>query len=592
MAGRPRDSNYYNYGYYQGPDVLQRIQYPVDITLLDLYEVAEKCNAVRKAIQAIRDYIFKEGIDFRPKFGRRCRQCFWESPPGSKPDFCGGCGMGNAPEGPQAMGPGVPPPGAPPGTPPSGLIGVPPPPGYTSAIPHASAEPEPTEDWFDEPDEKEKKAAEKFFRCVNRNRQDIYEALKMYEWHLNVADDSFLVAVQDYEVDTCPCENFGKIVSTDLKELIVADPKNFLKVEDNRTMRPGGKWWICLRHRPTCRTQTGIYGSQIQSLQPTGGTAYQKPGICEERVGGEKCGLPLHDVWYVSHEPGNPNKVLEYYIGPEIASNGDEFPGEVIYGAKHLFSYGYGLSPLIAVFDLAKFLMYSERYMRKAYELERTPRAALFIGTRNPKSVQKAFKEAEDKNRSQEGHWFPKFTYDPGEHGQVQVVDLFRTPKEMDMGPARDEAYRRIGAALGVAPVFQGNVEAAGLQNQGPTQWQVTSLAAEISQEHYNRKVFVTLGTLMSLHDWDMVLNEVEERNEIQEEQIQLMKVQRALSMQQLGFSPTGIDENGDFSYPSKPAPQPMGGMGGGAMGMTGPGGAGPPQGGIPTGPSPPRVDF
>jgi hypothetical protein len=478
------------------PSILDRDQGLGPETLEDLYDVALHCNAVRKSVQSLRDQIFKEGWEWAPLYSRRCKRCRHEYPRGTKPEFCAECGFHDefGQEGKRVI-------------------------------------------WYDEPDQP--KEMDKFFKRVDRNGHTLVELLKMFEDHLNVADDGFLVVAQDYGLD-----QEGQVVRWSVRELSVPDPRNFKMIVDPQTMVPGGRFYVCLAHRPT------LERDPISGATRSVGRVHDAPGACGD------CGRRLHDVWYVSHEPGSKDRILEYYI-----------EREVIHCSKYSIRYGYGQSPLISVYNMARLLMRMEEYVKTFYDEERTPRMAIFIPTKNPDSIRDAFKTAEDRNVSQGGHYVPKFTYDPGEGSQpVQVAEFSKLP----------ECYRRIGSAFGVAPVFHGSMDAVGLQNSGPTQWAVTGLAAQWGQWTYNEKVLPRLLELFGVTDWVLSLQEPEEEDDQAKWQVRLMEVQHALSMTQLGFPPTGRDTEGHFEFPSQPQAQGGGSPGGAFGSMTGAGGGAP----------------
>lgn len=582
------------------PQVMER--HESEVTLDELYDITKNVNAVRKSIQSLRDHIFKNGFVWEKKFSRKCRRCQHEHHPGEQPDYCEQCEFGSAEEeedeGILGELPGLEEATEDNGEPESFIE-----PGEEVSSPaeylHTEQEESPgddwwfdpedsTEQWFYEPDETARMEAEEFFQRVDRNGHTLTESLKQFEEHLETADDGFLVVIQDYSLN-----EDGQIADVDeVRELFVADPRNFRMVQDPETGLPGGRWFICLDHRPRDPKRADhddwVPDDDVQHR------VYEEAGTC--RVPG--CDKKLHDVWYVSAEPGAgsagvgtlPSKsdIGEFYVGPSEMADGTWWPGEVIHASKYSMSYGYGYSPANSIYDMAKALQHMERYIRTFYEEERTPRSAIFIPTRNPERVESVWRQAEDRNVSQEGHFVPKFTYDPAESNQgIQYEEFSPLPEEMQFGEVRDEFYRRIGSAWGVAPVFHGSVDTVGQMNQGPTQWQVTADAARKSQDVYNKKVFPKLLQILGIEGWSFELEEVEEQDEIEKMQVKMMKAQHAMTMMQLGFPPQKRTEEGEFEFPHEPmemGPEQMGGgggMGGGRMG----GG----EGGDATGPRVPR---
>jgi hypothetical protein len=609
-----------------------------EVGINELYELYRKNNAIRKSVQALRDTILMNGYEWQPTYGAKCKVCREEYGVDEEPDWCRECGAHtaldaneyetgrdddlagvsgeSAPAGPEegeAEDPSGPMPGD----------------GEKPVETSEGVRFPPDVDWFAEPDRRVVGAVEDFFEKVDRNGHDFMTALRIFEKHLDIVDDGLLIHLADYDID-----EDGHIKDWITREVFVADPRNFQKVVHPRLMTPGGRYWICLRHRPrpdeAYRYDDGSEQWRREPFDgdgdayshpspgsvgnvPEQGKVYEEPGECEQ------CGRKLHEVWWVAVEPGTggsstgqqgggSENIVEYYVGPDPESG---FPGEVVHATKFDPSYGYGTSPLVSVYDMAKTLLSMERFMRTFYEEERMPRSALFIQTRNPDSVQAMWKSAEDRNVSQDGHYVPKFGFDPGDSSATpQYMEFSRLPEEMQFEQVRDEFYRRIGSAYDVAPVFHGNVDAVGLQNQGPTQWQVTLLGAKKGQCIYNEEIFPALLNLIrlpcpeceerskwegfdneqcglcdgegrvSVNEWELQLAPVELEDEMQQLQEKTMRANFAMSMQQLGFPPTGRNpETGEFEFPVEPedvpdaspdgqgGPSGMGGLMGGGMG-------------------------
>src|SRR3990167_2694197 len=223
LVGRGTHSEFF--GLRQGSIVVERSQ---EIGLEDLYMMSQRNNAIRKSIQALRDYLFKSGYYWEKEYSKKCRTCDYKHSVDSNPAECVRCG---------------------------GTEFVQPDPLLTADI-------------------------DKFFKRVDLNGHTLQEILKMYEDHLNVADDAFLVVAKDYEF-----EMDGSIKGWTVKELHVPDPRTFKLILDAQTQVPGGLWWMCLRHRPV------TYKDPTTHQERKSGRVYQAPGNCQE------CGGKLNDVW-------------------------------------------------------------------------------------------------------------------------------------------------------------------------------------------------------------------------------------------------------------------------------------------------------
>ena len=531
-ASRPLAPYYYS-SYSDRPEVMDRTRpWRHEVDLDDLYLMMMENSSVRKSIQTLRDYFFKKGYEWEPEYSRQCNACGHKHDAESEPDVCEKCGMGD----PQGI----------------GLV------------------------WYTDPDENVIEECEAFFKQVDRNGHSLIDSLKIYNDHLEIADDSFAVVLQEYKLNP----ETGLIEERKVKEMFIADPRNFKAVQDPRTHIPGGRYFICLRHRPTSirlrpynYIQAGVGGAGSSGI--VGGAAREQPGFCDYSDENGRCGMKLRDVWYVSHEIGSKDTPVEFFIGPDI-----DTPGEVIHGSKYSQSYLYGLPPGIASYNIARTQVFMETYVRRWYEEGRIPRAILWIPTRAADQIRPVLKEAEDRNVTAGGTYMPKIAYDPGDSGgrvPVTVTELSKPPPELGMMETHAYFTKRIAANWGVAPIIHGITDAAGLQNQGPTQWQVTQLAAEIGQAHFNDFFFPRLLEIMGKKGWKLKLKEVEEKNEMMEWQVKLAEAQYAQMMQMLGFPAIARDNEGHFEFPDEPQPMMMPGMMGGMP--PGGGGGGPPPG-------------
>lgn len=495
LVARPTNANRMEYTYGR-PTIIERKESNPDAD--DIIFTFLNCNAVRRSVQALRDYLFIEGFEWVPKWSRRCRECAEEHPPKTKPERCEKCGSHDVFD---ALGNKI--------------------------------------KWYTEPDKTITQVMDRRFRSVNKNKHSLKEVLRDFEVWLNVLDDAFLVCPQAYKTDAD-----GEIVSSRVTEMVVADGRNFKMVQDPVFQTPGGQFFICIEpgHRP------GTYVDEKTGAKVEKGTAQKKPGRCPM----PGCGKKLHDVWYVTTEPSDYQKITQYFI-----------EREVIHASKYSGSYGYGFSPIVSIYSMASTLMRMEDYIRTFYEEERAPRMAIFVGTPNPEGLKAVMESSQDVNVSQNAHYVPTYVYDPGEGGgaNVQVERFSVLPDELQLLEIRDEFYRRIGSAFGVAPVFQGNVDAGGLQNQGPTQWAVTKLAAQIGQEIYNEKVLPRLLELLDVSDWELHIKEPEESDEMEKLNVRLSKVQEALLMAQAGFPAMTRSLEGEFEFPNT-MQMPMGGGG------------------------------
>lgn len=482
-------------------------------SLEDLYDIFFGCNAVRRSIQTLVDYSLKEGWEWEPHYSRRCLNCKEEYPPDDVPKHCEECGAETI---------------------------------YT-----ARGEEIP---WFEEPSKALTKVLDRRFKEVSVNGHSLFETLRMAMIHANVCDDGFIIVHQDYQ----KFDEAGKPIKWQVAEITVPDPRNFRMLIDPVTRMPGDdRSWVCHLHRPNYKHDPST-GRIVSRGQPE-----IQPGFCKV----EGCGLPLEKAWFVSTETGNRDSIVAYYL-----------QREVIHFSQYSPDYGHGFSQLASVYNESRLLMRMIEYMKTFYDEERVPRLLITWATESPDQIRALMEEAENRNVSQDGHYPMQIAFPPSAHGganPVQIHELSKLPQEMQFLDVHDYCYRRIGSAFGIAPVFHGNVDAIGLQSQGPTQWAVTTLAAAMQQRVINEKVFPRILDLFGVKDYNLKLKEPEEKDELAKGQLELMELQKALLKQQLGFRVKGMRDDGVVEFDSEPTPQ--GGPGGPGMpGMPGMGGGGP----------------
>lgn len=502
------------------------------VPLNELYYLAVHCNPIYKALQTIRDYLMKEGYKWVKRYSAKCLDCGFEHPTSHEPQACESCG---------------------------------------STALH-------------EPEESRMREVDEFFQSCDFNDNQFMEIMKMFEWHLDISNTGYLVVGKEYKGFD---QETGNPNLWKVRDLHVPDPRNFHRVMDTRNQKPGGKWWICIGKHPTtgesCRPGSFVdrNGQDVKR-----GRVYSQPGRCDD------CHGRLFEVWFVASKAPvytgtnqlNEDSIAQYYLGPIRLEDGSVLR-EVISTNKYLISYEYGDSPMVAVYKLAITLLSMENYNYTFYHEERAPRILLSVQTNNPEGIKNVWETIQDRQVGQGGHHIPLITHDPGNSGAnrpMQVLEISKTPQELGMLDVNKWFYTCIASAFGVTPLFLGINTNSGMQSQGPTQWQVQTLTAEIGQNIYNQKVFPQLLEQFGLHKegWKLILVRPEERIDAQQTELRLQKMEEAIGLQGLGFEVLSRDHNGDYKFSTRPTqPTDMGGgMDGGSMAPPTGGGVPPPD--------------
>ena len=160
------------------------------------YQLAEYSDTLRVIINALRNEIFRNGYDWKPKFQSVCTNC------GKEFDYhvetCPVCG-GNCRD----------------------------------------------------PDPEQYKELDEFFKNVNSYGQTLTEVLKQIETDLDIVDNAYLVLLKSYIFD-----GDGNIIGGKVEEIIRGSPVNFRLVVDEKG-NVGGKYYVCPVHRNEVHTKPG-----------------------------------------------------------------------------------------------------------------------------------------------------------------------------------------------------------------------------------------------------------------------------------------------------------------------------------------------
>jgi hypothetical protein len=393
---------------------------------------------------------------------------------------------------------------------------------------------------FREPDEVEKEKIESFLLNreigVNKNKQTFLDILTEIEDDLNIADDYYLIIRKEYGIS----KQTGYIVTSKVKEIRRGDPKS-MRIIGNLAGTMGGKYWVCPAHRKRPET---------------------RPGLCHE------CGSKLYDVKFVGIKMGgwtvgtNTPTANQYYID-----------GEVIHDSRYEPGLLYGFAPVLSLWLETKSVFAKTKYVFKYYENERPPKGMILVPTSNMLSLKRMW-DYFLRMVKINPHYMPVLGYENiNSKGQAKFINFMNTLAESDFLNIKQDFERIITAVYGVSGIFRG-MGAAGAANQG-LEITITNRAVESLQRTYNEKLFPKLLKEFGIREWDLKLLPPEEKDEKAEEELLLMKTQRAQAMMGLGFD---IDwKENDFTFTKIKQPEPPIGMPGeGALpGIDEPGPAG-----------------
>jgi len=341
------------------------------------------------------------------------------------------------------------------------------------------------------------------FWSVNKNGEDLIDILRGIEDDMNVFDDAYLFCKKVYKVS-----DEGEIISEKVDEWVRISPE-IMKIIANNAGEPGkddeGKSLkFCVQHR-----------GQLQKDRDT----------CPI------CGVVLKSAYFSSSD-ARLNKI--YYSGDEVC-----------HVSKYRPSLTYGFSPINACWMKVVSLLYQDAFIKDYYMRGRPPKGLLFVNTANPDSFEKAWQKMLDMFFNNP-HIIPPLAIDnPSGKKIAEFIDFMHNLKDMEFIQARDEFRRTIGAVYGVMPLFVGETQKGGMNNEG-LQVVVTTRAIQMGQQIYNSKIFPFICQNLGIKDWSLKLNPVEFRDEMVKYEIEALKLKNALMYMQLGFD-VELAENGDI---------------------------------------------
>ncbi len=370
------------------------------------------------------------------------------------------------------------------------------------------------------PNKQEKEVLENLLEVANENNQNLLDVLKQLEEDVNILDKIYLIAVKKYYFN-----NQGEIVDkfTEIKEFIRADPLSMKVIADRENrlgyLENGQKVYISLDDRETLITEQQAKRQNYLS----------------------KTGKKLYPACYVA--TFKDNKKI-YYL-----------KDEVLYLTKSSNFWGYSKS--FAVWQKIVTLNEMDRFLRLAYQKQRSPRGLLTIATSNYESLRKAWEELKAEVRKDPYSINPLLYENPDGKTGVQFIDFMKPLNEMQYIETRNEMRRLILAIYGVTPVFSGDVQmSGGLNNESQQIYGVTNKALEDGQSFYNNKVLKWILKQLKIETYDLVLRTPEEENEVENLKMVKLRIENAQMMSNMGFDVEWLPEEKDFKFSNKPTKQ------------------------------------
>ena len=341
----------------------------------------------------------------------------------------------------------------------------------------------------EDPDIAQRKKLETWLSDCNVFDQSLEEVLRQFHFDINALDDAFLYLAKEYK-DT----GDGKL-SSRLREIRRLNPA-LVEFDLDQAGLPKNAHYICPIHREKIM---------------------ESNGICEN----EECKVELKPAMY------------KYYHRSQHIYLMDS---EIIHLSKFSPSETYGWSPILTIFEKALTLIGMDKNLYRYFFERKMPASMLMVTTDDPESLRREREHIAAQTRL-DPNYIPMVAVSArNQRGRVDLVRLFHSLQEMDYLPVREEVRERVAAMWGVTPAWQGAPEAFGGMSTQTQQLVVMSRVVEGDQRLFHEKVFPQLLKAFGITDWEIKLEQPEEKAESTRLSFAQQKIQVVSQMSQLGF--------------------------------------------------------
>lgn len=344
---------------------------------------------------------------------------------------------------------------------------------------------------------------------VNSNGQTLSSLLKQVEYDHLIVDNAYVQAVKTYLVS-----EEGEIVGAKINEVVRVHPAHVTILHDSKGRlgfnQSGDELKFCVFHRDNL--------------------------VSDDSTHCRQCGTELIPAHYELNQGADKSK--SYYAPDEIKHTSEFKPTLIL--AEPIF---------LSVWQEVELLLNMTSYNRKSFGEERTPNKLLIVNSTSTSALERMITWMRDQMKRYPNMLIP-FGIDQRDTSGAPAQVLNLVDKELLESNVAlvQETRKHVGAVYGVAPVFLSDVSTSGGLNNEGLQVTVTNRAVERSQSPFNNDLFPWLLKQYGVTDYRLKLNPSEEKDEAAEEQLEVLKAQRAQLMLGMGFD-VSLDEQGEFAY-------------------------------------------
>ena len=353
----------------------------------------------------------------------------------------------------------------------------------------------------DTPSEDQKAILERLLKDPTNGDSDMTgeEFCKAIIRQVEVFDDAWISIVYDYVKDES-----GSILGKQVSQMWVEDSK-YMRFNTDRFGKFQTDDYFC----PSCR-------------KAMNGT------MCAE------CGTKLELIAYTYEDPEG-----------DIPFARDE----IIHFNKYSSTARlYGQSPIVGLMKKIETALAIESYQNKMFRLERPPKGFLDIPNLDEQALNRLGEYIAEETR-RNPNFVPIISSGDGSTG-AKFVSVMPNIGESGMLPYLEKINQDINSAYGVMPLAVGDVSGVGGLNAEGEQLSMMDRTIDETQRMIQEGLFEPLLKLLKITDYEVIFNDIDERNEQQYLANMRSKADIIAAFQGVGIT-LDLSEEGELIFPS-----------------------------------------
>jgi len=188
-----------------------------------------------------------------------------------------------------------------------------------------------------------------------------------------------------------------------------------------------------------------------------------------------------------------------------------------------------------------------ENYQNKLFRLERPPKGFLDIPNLDETALNRLGEYIAEETR-RNPNFVPIISSGEGQSG-AKFVTIMPNTSESGMIPYMDKINQDINASYGIMPLAVGDVSGVGGLNAEGEQLSMMDRTITETQRVLTEGFFRPLFDLLKITDWEVVFNDIDERNEQQHLANLQTKANVIAAFQSVGIT-VDLDEEGELILP------------------------------------------